>query len=188
MTTEYWKRISDAIALTQWDQAGTSREANVAFREVVAMLDSLRGLNQKAMFVGNGGSAAIAGHMALDFSKAGRITAQAFNDGALLTCLSNDHSFEDAFAIGVEMFGRSGDILIAISSSGNSQNILRAAQKAREKGCRVVTFSGFKPDNQLRFQGDYNVYVPAEEYGTVEVAHYAILHCMLDAIKGRFPV
>lgn len=138
----------------------------------------------KVMFVGNGGSASIASHMAVDFSKNAGIPALAFNDGATLTCLGNDLGFEQVFARQVEMYGKPEDVLVAISSSGGSPNILRAVGAARRLGLPVLTLSGFKPDNKLRSLGDWNLYVPSVEYGFVEIVHLAVVHAVLDLAMG----
>jgi D-sedoheptulose 7-phosphate isomerase len=134
----------------------------------------------KAMVIGNGGSAAIAGHTAVDLWKNGRIPAVCFNDPSQLTCLSNDLGYEEVFAEPVRMFARPGDVLVAISSSGRSRNILNAVAAARSKGCRVITLSGFKPDNPLRGLGDWNFYADSIAYGFVETAHSAVCHALVD--------
>jgi len=138
----------------------------------------------KLMFVGNGGSATIASHMAVDFSKSGGMRALAFNDGAFLTCFGNDLGYENVFAKQLELHASPGDLLIAISSSGRSPNILNAVAMARARGCRIATLSGFQPDNPLRRRGDYNLYVPASSYGFVEISHLAVCHCILDTAMG----
>ncbi len=134
----------------------------------------------KLMFIGNGGSAAIASHQAIDYWKNGGLTALAFNDGALLTCLSNDYGYERVFAEPIRQFGRPGDGLVAISSSGCSPNILRAVEAARETGCWVMTLSGFEGSNPLRRAGDLNFYVGSKSYGIVEITHLSLLHAMLE--------
>lgn len=138
----------------------------------------------KLMFIGNGGSSTIASHMAEDYTKAGGIRTLAFNDPAFLTCLGNDLGFDQVFAKQIEMFAQPGDMLVAISSSGNSQNILNGARAAKKRGCWVMTLSGFTPDNLLRNLGDINVYVPSSEYGFVEITHLAVCHAMLDVAMG----
>jgi D-sedoheptulose 7-phosphate isomerase len=138
------------------------------------------GRGNKIMFIGNGGSAAIAGHMAIDFSKNGGMPAVCFNDGAALTCLGNDFGYEEVFARQIGFHARAGDVLYAISSSGRSPNILRAAEAARRLDCRVVTLSGFRADNPLRVLGDVNFHVELERYGIVEVAHTALIHAVVD--------
>ena len=138
----------------------------------------------KIIFIGNGGSAGISSHMAIDYSKNGGLRATAFNDPAALTCLGNDLGYEQVFAKQLELHLRSGDLLVAISSSGRSANILNAAAVARSGGARIVTFSGFAADNALRRAGDVNFYVGSSEYGFVEVAHLSLCHAVLDIEMG----
>lgn len=151
--------------------------------EKVAQTIAARGsTGNKIIFVGNGASAAISSHMATDYWKNGGIRAVAFNDSSLLTCISNDYGYEHVFAKPVEMFADAGDILMAISSSGNSENIHSATRAARKAGCAVVTFSGFERDNPLRTLGDYNFYVESPSYGPVEIIHLSLCHCLIDAV------
>lgn len=149
------------------------------------LVGAIAGTGKKVIFIGNGGSAAIASHMAVDFWKNGGIKATAFNDSSLLTCLSNDFGYEQVFARPIETFAEAGDLLIAISSSGNSPNILNGVKAARERGLKIITLSGFKPENKLSSLGDLNFFVPSEEYGPVEVLHQFICHYILDiCMKG----
>jgi D-sedoheptulose 7-phosphate isomerase len=138
----------------------------------------------KIMFVGNGGSAGISSHLAIDYSKNGGLRAMAFNDPAALTCLGDDLGYDQVFAKQLELHLRPGDLLVAISSSGCSANILNAAAVARCGGARIVTFSGFGADNALRRAGDVNFYVGSSEYGFVEVAHLSLCHAVLDIEMG----
>lgn len=138
----------------------------------------------KLIFIGNGGSAAISSHMATDFSKNGGIRALAMNDASALTCLGNDLGYDQVFAKQIEMHARLGDMLIAISSSGRSQNILNAVETARAGQCQVLTLSGFDHDNPLRELGDMNLYISSHEYGFVEVSHLALCHATLDLAMG----
>lgn len=139
----------------------------------------------KIIFIGNGGSAAISSHMAVDFWKNGGIKAVSFNDGPQLTCLGNDYGYQYVFEKPIAMFAEPGDLLFAISSSGSSENILLGAQTAREKGCSIITLSGFDKDNPLSLAGDLNFHVPSSSYGTVEVIHHSICHCILDSILQK---
>lgn len=137
---------------------------------------------KKVIFVGNGGSASIASHMQTDFLKNAQVPALAFNDSSLLTCLSNDYGYKYVFEKPLAMMAAKGDILFAISSSGKSENILRAVSKAKEKGCDVITLSGFSPANSLRKKGMINFYAHSCSYGDVEIAHLAILHSIVDRL------
>ena len=136
--------------------------------------------NHKIVMIGNGGSAGICGHQVIDYWKNGGIKSINFNDSSLLTCISNDFSFEEVFSKPLEMFLEKNDILYCFSSSGNSSNIINAAKIAREIGAFVVTFSGFESDNKLRNLGDLNFYVKSNSYGIVEISHLYLSHLILD--------
>ncbi|MBZ0187822.1 MAG: SIS domain-containing protein [Candidatus Obscuribacterales bacterium] len=153
--------------------------ADIALR----MFERVRSRERKIMLIGNGGSAAVASHEALDFWNAGKIRATSFNDYAQLTCLSNDYGYENVYSKAVEMFADPGDTLIAISSSGRSVNILNAVEAARVKQCSVITFSGFEIDNPLRSVGDLNFYLKSTSYGQVEVGHLSLIHYLTDMVK-----
>jgi D-sedoheptulose 7-phosphate isomerase len=136
----------------------------------------------KIILIGNGGSAGIASHLAIDYSKNGHMPSMTFSDAAALTCLSNDYGYEYVFAKQIEYHARANDTVIAISSSGRSLNILNAVSAARMLGCQVITYSGFSASNPLNQMGDLNFYVASEEYGFVEVAHTGLGHAILDYI------
>lgn len=138
----------------------------------------------KIMFFGNGGSAAISSHMATDYGKNGGFRTLCFSDAATLTCLSNDLGYAEVFAHQIDRHARKNDVVVAISSSGASPNILRAVDVAREKECTILTLSGFAADNPLRRMGDWNVYLPSHSYGFVEIGHLSVLHAILDASMG----
>ena len=170
------------------DPRGKPLSFNGAIAKITAYLQLLRKTNNKVMLIGNGGSASIANHIATDLLKNCSVPAIAFNDATLLTCLSNDLGYECVFAKPVEMLAKKGDLLFAISSSGKSENILRAVRKAKDKGCFVITLSGFKKSNPLRKIGDINFYVPSLSYGFVEIAHLAICHYSVDKIIEKLSV
>jgi D-sedoheptulose 7-phosphate isomerase len=157
---------------------------NEAVENVIASLLKNHKNGKRVMIIGNGGSAAIAMHVLVDYTNAGLRTADLMNP-ALLTCLSNDHGYENVFAKPIEIFADKDDILFAISSSGKSQNILKACEAAKFKDCFIVTFSGFSSDNPLRKLGDINFYVPSSHYGFVELAHQTLLHCISDLFVER---
>lgn len=162
------------------DDKKTTMDLYWGIEETCKTVNVIASKDKKIMFIGNGGSAAIASHMALDFWKNGRIKATAFNDSSLLTCLSNDYGYEYVFEKAVEMFADAGDLLFSISSSGNSKNILNGVQAARQKGCKIITLSGFNNDNALRLKGSINFFVSSDKYGPVEVLHQFICHYILD--------
>lgn len=164
------------------DTTGRALGFEEGMAAAVGLIVTQTGQGRKLMFVGNGASSAIASHQSVDYWKTGGMRAVAFNDAALLTCIGNDFGYPSVFEKPVAMFADAGDILVAISSSGRSENIVRAVRAAREHACRVITLSGFAADNPLRALGDVNFYVPSKSYGHVEVTHLALSHCLLDTI------
>jgi D-sedoheptulose 7-phosphate isomerase len=166
------------------DRLGNSIDLDSGFDRVRAAAHAAHDAGNKIMFIGNGGSAGIASHLAIDFSKNGKLRALAFNDPSALTCLGNDLGYDRVFATQLQFHARTGDLLIAISSSGRSPNILAAVATARERDCGVVTFSGFTPDNDLRRAGDVNFYLRSDLYGFVEVGHLSLCHAILDLDLG----
>jgi len=147
-------------------------------KEIIRRTDA----GNKMMFIGNGASAAIASHMSTDYWKNGGMRAVAFNDSSLLTCISNDYGYPYVFEKPIEMFADPKDILMAISSSGNSENIINGVKAARSRECYVITFSGFNSNNPLSKLGDCNFYVSSPHYGPVEIIHLSICHCICDII------
>lgn len=174
-----------ANAVEASDRAGGTFPAATALDRFAAAARTAHDGGAKLMFIGNGGSAGIASHMAIDYSKNGGLRSLAFNDGAALTCLGNDLGYENVFARQIEMHARPGDVLVAISSSGRSPNILRAVEAAGRTGAAfILTLSGFTPDNPLRSLGDANLYVPSDQYGFVEITHLTLCHAALDLSMG----
>ena len=154
-------------------------------QKIIEQIISIKNFNKKIMIVGNGGSAAIASHIHNDLCKSVGMRAMVFNETPLLTAFSNDLSYTVAFENLVNLWADNGDMLIAISSSGKSENIIRAAKAASAKGSKVVTLSGFKHDNPLRYMGQVNFFVPSEEYGYVELIHSIIAHYISDATTKK---
>ena len=140
---------------------------------------------RKIILAGNGGSAAIAGHVTVDLTKASGIRSINFNEAGLLTCLANDYGYENVFEKALEFYGNQGDLLILISSGGQSQNVLNAARKARELHIGVVTFTGFERDNKLRQMGDLNLWVDSKSYNVVEMTHNTWLVAIADYIVAK---
>lgn len=136
-------------------------------------------------FIGNGGSSAIASHMTADFMKNGGMNTYSLYDNAVTTCMGNDYGYEYIFSRPMEFLVREGDLVVVISSSGNSKNILNAIETARNRKATVITFTGFKSDNRAKQMGNINVYVPCKKYGIVESIHNLILQQIVDLIMER---
>ncbi len=179
----YYGTLSGLLRAVKVSEAGGKEEDLYSGIETACdLISSCADSGRKVVFIGNGASAAIASHMSTDYWKNGGIRSVAFNDGALLTCISNDYGYEHVFEKPVEMFADKDDVLVAISSSGKSENIIRGVRAGLNKGMRIVTLSGFETDNPLFSMGHVNFHVPAKSYGFVEIIHHSICHCILEGI------
>lgn len=153
-------------------------------KNFVDLLTSAKHRNDRILFFGNGGSAAIASHCAVDYSKVGGFIGTSFHDSALITCFSNDYGYDHWIAECISRYASPNDIVVLISSSGKSPNILNGAIEARNRSCKLVTFSGFDDDNQLRGLGDVNFWVNSSLYNVVENVHQCWLLSILDCVSG----
>jgi len=181
----YFVTLSDLLCQVEvTSRSGARVEFADAATALMARARATHAAGNKLIFVGNGGSAAIASHMATDYSKNGGVRSLALNDASMLTCLGNDLGYDRVFAKQIELHARSGDLVIAISSSGRSANILAAVDAAAAAGCTIATMSGFTPDNPLRRKGEWNFYVASDRYGFVEIGHLTICHAVLDFLCG----
>jgi D-sedoheptulose 7-phosphate isomerase len=132
--------------------------------------------------IGNGGSAAIAGHVENDLIKAAGMRASAHQGVSTFTAFANDLGYPLSYAEPLSVWLSKHDVLICVSSSGMSDNIIAAAELAHERGAKVITFTGFEPSNTLRRLGYVNFYVPSGQYGFVELTHAALLHYLTDVL------
>ncbi len=187
-STDTWSRyvadlagVLGGLAFTRADGGAlTADEGYVTWRDLTLRVRAQR---RTVYMIGNGASAAMASHFAADLAKNGRVHTQTFFDLALITAISNDIAYEQVFAEPLRRRGEGGDMLIAISSSGKSPNILAAADVAADLGMTIVTLTGKEPGNPLRKRGDLNLHVPAPTYGLTETAHAAALHRWMDLVQ-----
>ena len=140
---------------------------------------------KKIMIMGNGGSAAMASHVAVDFSKNAKIRMVNFNEPDLITCLSNDYGYEHWMSKAISLYGDNGDMVILISSSGSSPNVINAAKESKNIGHMVVTFTGFDEKNSLKLLGDINFWVDSKAYNIVEMIHHIWLLAICDSVIGK---
>ena len=148
----------------------------------------IRGVNntgKKLIFAGNGASASIASHLATDFSKQAGVKAMTFNEANLITALSNDCGYENWIARALDLYAEKGDLLVLISSSGRSPNVLKAAQRAQELEIGVVSFTGFEKDNPLGKLSEINFWVESRSYNTIECIHMIWLTASCDMFIGK---
>jgi D-sedoheptulose 7-phosphate isomerase len=149
------------------------------------MLLEVKGRGNKVIVVGNGGSAAIAGHIAVDFTKQAGIRTINFNEAGLVTCFANDYGYEKWVSKAIEFYGDKGDIAILISTSGSSLNMINAARAAKEQVIQVITFTGFDESNLLKQSGCLNFWLNSRAYNVVENTHQIWLLMVCDMIIGK---
>lgn len=154
----------------------------LAFKELCL---KVREGKKKLMFGGNGASSSISSHGAVDFTKQAKVRSTTFNEPNLITCFSNDFGYERWLAKAIEHYGDPGDVVVLISVSGTSENIVEAAKYSKENGYTLVTFSGKSPDNDLRQMGDINFYVDSKSYNIVEGIHMIWLTTVVDLVIGK---
>lgn len=163
----------------------TALDYDAGMQELVRCFTRHKREGTQIFFIGNGGSSAIASHMTADFMKNGGMKTYSLYDNAVTTCMGNDYGYEYVFSRPLEFLGQEGDLLVAVSSSGNSQNIVNAINVAEAKQMEIITFTGFKINNKAKQLGTVNVYVPSEKYGIVESIHNLMLQQVVDLIMER---
>ena len=136
---------------------------------------------KKIIILGNGGSAAIANHVCVDIIKITKIKALNFNNSSLFTCFANDYGHDNWMEQALLHLGDTGDLLIAISSSGKSKNIINACKIAkRKKFSSIITLTGFKKNNPVNKIGNINFWVNSNVYNFIENIHQIILLTAVD--------
>lgn len=165
--------------------------SSAAVEEVCKRVLQATSGGKQIFVVGNGGSAAVAEHLCCDWTKGTNcsgypviVSRSLTSNVALYTAIANDYGFEHVFDSQLEFFAGGDDVLIAISSSGNSPNVLNAVRRAKELGVFTAGFSGFS-GGKLAEIADASVYVPTQNYGIVEDAHQAVMHIIAQYIACR---
>ena len=157
------------------------------FLKIIKILEEIRRKKKKVIIVGNGGSAAMASHVCVDLTKMCKIRAVNFNEADLLTCFSNDYGYENWVQKALVFHADKGDLLISISSSGESKNIINGSKFAKKIGCKVITLTGFKKNNQVRKIGHVNLWLESKNYNIIEMVHHTWLLSIVDFIaKAKF--
>lgn len=187
MQNQYIKELVNKINQTEFN-AGIDKKItdySEGINYLVDVFSRHKTEQTQLFFIGNGGSSAIASHMTADFMKNGGMNTYSLYDNAVTTCMGNDYGYEYIFSRPMEFLIKENDLLVSISSSGNSRNIINAIETAKAKKAEVITFTGFDANNKARQLGDVNVYVPSSKYGMVESIHNLILQQIVDMIMER---
>lgn len=157
--------------------------ASISVEDLISAAALIRKCNKddgQVLIFGNGGSAAMASHVCVDLVKAAGIRASNFNEADLLTCFSNDYGYDQWVKKCIEFYARPFDVIIFISSSGQSENMLNGVRYANEMGLKSISLSGFSPDNPLRGLAQINIYAASSNYNYVEMTHHIWLLSLVD--------
>ena len=172
---DYLNRYKESLAKTDSEKLIQAKE----------ILLGARDKGSKVILAGNGGSASMASHVAVDLTKQAGVRAVNYNEADLITCFANDYGYEHWVGKAIEFYGDEGDVVILISSSGSSQNMVNAVKSAKKLGMQVITFTGFNEDNLLKQGGDLNLWVNSSAYNVVENTHQMWLLLVCDLIIGN---
>lgn len=175
---EYFKKLEKLINFSDEE-----------IKKIITVSDIIKGAhksNKKTLIFGNGGSAAIASHFSVDLTKNARVRCTNYNESDLLTCFSNDYGYDKWVEKAIEFYSDEDDILILISSSGSSKNMINAANYAKKNKIKtIITLTGNKEDNPLKKLGDINFWVDSSAYNHIENIHQIILLSLVDLIIGK---
>ena len=149
-----------------------------------ALAEEVRENNAKLIFAGNGASAAISAHGAVDFTKQAKIRGITFNEADLITCFANDFGYDNWMAEGVKHYADPNDVIVLTSVSGTSLSVVNAAKVAKEMGLKVVSFTGRHEDNALRELSNIGFWVDSHAYNIVECIHMIWLTTVIDSVIG----
>ena len=152
--------------------------------KIAKTLSSLKKKNKVIIF-GNGGSAAISSHVSVDLTKNAKVRSINFNEADLLTCFANDYGYEKVFSKSLEFYADRGDVVIIVSCSGRSKNLLEAAKICKKKKILLYTFTGFSKSNPLKKMGNINLWVNSKAYNIIENIHQIWLLSIVDKIIGK---
>ena len=171
----YSKSISDLLS---------SIDTNLIDQSVELIKKKIK-TNNTTYIAGNGGSASIASHVSVDFIKVAKVKSSTFNNSNLITCFANDYGYENWVKEAIKVYCLKDDLVILISSSGTSPNILNAAKYCKDTNIDLITLSGFNRDNELSKLGKVNFYVDSKNYNHVEMTHHIILLSIVDIFSQK---
>lgn len=180
MFLKRFKDLEKIIHTCQFTNEDKSLNSEQALASAHDLLSQTKKNNGIAYIIGNGGSAGIASHFCIDLLNALEIPSNTLFDSNMFTCIANDYGYENVFANPLKTLLKPNDLLVAISSSGSSPNILNAVKVANEKKINTFTLSGFDNTNPLRQMGSLNYYLNQSDYGLVEMGHFFLLHTIID--------
>tara|TARA_Y100001970_G_C13767346_1_gene618800 strand:+ start:82 stop:633 length:552 start_codon:yes stop_codon:yes gene_type:complete len=155
---------------------------DIFFQESIKLIKKTIKNSGKVYLVGNGGSASIASHISVDLAKVAKVSSSTFNNSNLITCFANDYGYENWVVESIKSYMNKNDMIILISSSGTSKNIVNAGKYCKKNKLEIITLSGFKKDNPLSKLGKVNFYIPSNQYNFIEMSHHIILVYIVDIL------
>jgi D-sedoheptulose 7-phosphate isomerase len=180
---EWMNNLGQVLQKTRAKISGKEVPLLDAYAHLESVFKSTRAQDASVWWVGNGGSAAMCAHLSQDMLNKLKMRSLVLADAPLLTCMANDFGYPNIYRRPLETLARKGDLIIAISSSGKSENILKCAELAKEKGMGLVSLSAFDLNNPLwSFSSDVAFYLDSNLYGVVEVGHEAVLHAAIETL------
>ena len=139
----------------------------------------------KIIIFGNGAGASIASHVATDFTKNAKVTAMSFDSSTYLTCLSNDYGYDKWVVNAIKHYYKKNDLIILLSASGNSLNIVNAAKYCNKKLIRYISISGFSKNNRLNKISKNKIWIDSSSWNFVEILQLTILLSYVDQLIGK---
>ena len=176
---KYFKEYSNSI-----NKILNEVDANL-IEETVNLIKETVNKKSKIYIVGNGGSSSIASHVSVDFAKVAGVPSDTFNNANLITCFANDFEYENWVTESIKSYCDKNDLIILISSSGNSKNIVNAANYCKNNKINLITFSGFLSDNPLSKLGKVNFHIESNNYNYIEMSHHIILVSIVDIFANK---
>jgi len=146
----------------------------------IELIKKVKKKDAKIILAGNGGSAALSSHVAVDFTKTTKIRATNFNEADLITCFANDYGYENWLSQALKSYAKKNDLVILVSSSGQSKNMINAANFCKKQKISLITFTGFSKTNNLRKLGKINFWCDSKSYNKVEMTHHVWLLMIVD--------
>jgi len=182
--TGYAEGLHACLNSVEFTREGKEISVDEGFKVWAELTREIKKEGRTIYLIGNGASASMASHYAADLAKNGQLHTEVFSDLSLITAISNDMGYEHVFAEPLRRRAKEGDMLVAISSSGCSRNVLSAVAVAKELGVVVVGLSAMDSSNPLRTLAELSIYVSANTYGYAETSHAAILHYWMDGVQS----
>ncbi len=179
------ERLSKLLDKVEVDTRGSLISPDEGFAVLRERMEQIRDTHRTIYLIGNGASASMASHFSADLAKNGHVNTQVFTDNALITAISNDMGYEWVFAEPLRRRGDKGDMVICISSSGRSPNLLKAIDVANKLEMYSVTLTAFDDENPLRRRGRLNFFVHAKTYSDAESCHAVIMHHAINQVVAH---